>query len=181
MYAQETEAFVNAFSGPRPYWLIDQKRIDQLKKCFANNFFFEVGPTGKKIVTGSDWIEDYPELSQVLKDCANLRKQFLPYFTNGVFIGDCILDEPCNNAHIASYVLNDKVLVIAINLEEPQSIVLDCNINLWLETEAQNHQIKSYNESGELLETNECPGKQELRTPELQNLEIAIFEIIPGN
>ena len=181
VYAQETEAFVNAFSGPRPYWLIDQKRIDQLKKCFANNFFFEVGPTSKRIVTGSDWIEDHPELSRVLKDCASLRKQFLPYFTRGVFIGDCILSEPCNNAHVSAYVLSDKILIIAINLEEPQSIVLNCNLNLWLESKAQNYQIKSYNESGKMLEVSEYHKKQELWTPNLKNLEIAIFEVIPGN
>ncbi|MCK4751730.1 MAG: hypothetical protein KAT15_31960, partial [Bacteroidales bacterium] len=70
---------------------------------------------------------------------------------------------------------------IAINLEEPQSIVLNCNLNLWLESKAQNYQIKSYNESGKMLEVSEYHKKQELWTPNLKNLEIAIFEVIPGN
>ncbi len=179
MYAQETEAFVNAFPAPRPYWIIDQKRIDQLKMCFANNFFFEVGPASKNIVTGSDWIMDHPELSRALKDCANLRKQFLPYFTDGVFIGNCILSESSSNAQVSAYVLPDKILIIAINLKEPQSIVLNCDFNLWLKSKTQKYQVKSYNESGKLLETKEYKKSSKIRTSNLKNNEISLFEVSP--
>ena len=67
---------------------------------------------------GTDWIANHRELSQALKQCARLRAAFLPYFTEGTLIGECILSSPCPGALVATYVLPGKVLVIVVNTSD---------------------------------------------------------------
>lgn len=48
-----------------------------------------VWPAKPDHINGSERIANVAELSGTPKICAGLRKQFLPYFTDGVLIGNC--------------------------------------------------------------------------------------------
>src|SRR4029079_7860124 len=120
-------ALISLLSAPRINLNIDRS-VSEAKVGFADNLHLNVYPRKPDNVNGSDYISNHPELSNALKQCARLRKQFLNYFVNGTFIADCLLSKDCPDAHISAYALPKSVLVIVINKKETKQINFQSNI-----------------------------------------------------
>jgi hypothetical protein len=177
--ARDYQPMTSVFPAPRINVNIDTSPAE-VKHYFAQNRYLNVEPRKPDDINGSDLIENHSELSKALKQCATLRVKFLPYFLDGHLIGDCILREPCAQALVTAYVLPDKILVIAVNQGPAQKIVLRCDPQAWLASASGRYAVKSYDGAGRLLETADLPAdSRQLTTPVLENLDIALFELLP--
>jgi len=177
---RDCRAFTSAFPAPRINSCVSSSGLI-VKKCFADNLYMNVMPRRKGSINGSDYIANQPELSKALKQCAGLRRQFLPYFTDGVLIGDCILAEECPGTHVTAYVLPDRVLMIIINQGSKRRIGVRCDIAPWLKSASGRYRIKCYGENGGLIsETPITGGQWKGETGELQPNELALYEFLPG-
>ena len=74
-----------------------------VKKGFADDLFLNVWPSKPDEPNGTAVISDRPALSAALQQAAKLRKQFLPYFVDGTFIGDSVLIQP-TKAFVRGYI-----------------------------------------------------------------------------
>lgn len=166
----------NVFRTPRLNCNIDDSpRI--VKAAFADNLFLNAFPRRPDQPNGTALIVEKPAMAAALKEVAALRKQFLPYFTNGVFIGDSVLSEP-NPAQIRGYVLDRKMLVIVVNNQPTaQAFTFKSNLELWL-PKTGNYQVQYYGPGGAAQESSVWrKGEWTGATKPLQPLEIAFFEI----
>src|SRR4029079_9210130 len=98
----------------------------------------------------SDWIKNYPDMSGALQQCAVLKKQLLPHFTDGTFIGDRSLAEPCPAAHVAAYVRPQQALVVVINEGVSRKISLSGELSQWL-GDGSTRKIKCFNADGHMV------------------------------
>ena len=89
----DCQAFTNAFPAPRRNVNINRS-LAEARLAFMDNLFLNVWPSKPDGINGSERIAGVPELSATLKTCAALRKQFLPCFTEGVLIGNCLMTGP---------------------------------------------------------------------------------------
>ena len=180
LYKKDLQPITSAFPGPRINANIDASP-EEVKCCFVRNRFMNLQPRRPDDVNGSDLIENHPELSRALKQCARLRAQFLPYFVDGTFIGDCILSEPCSDAIVAGYVLPDKLLVVVLNTAAgKREVAFPCDPRPWLESPAGKYEIQKYDGEGKLYATAKLlEGSIPVTTGALEHLGISLFEIIP--
>lgn len=161
---------------PRVNTCISQSPLS-VKKTFADNLYLNIMPRRKESANASDWIKNYPELSVALKQCAALKKQFLPHFTEGTLIGDCLLSEPCPGAHIAAYVRPKQALVVVINEGAPRKLDLTCDLSPWL-GEASKRIVKCFNADGRLISEKKISRSQwRGQTPMLRTGEMVVFEL----
>jgi len=112
-----------------------------------------------------------------LKEAARLRRQFLEYFTEGIYLGDSVRMQGGAGC-VKGYCLGDSLLVFVLNDQETSGrIAVKSDLSLWL-PRASGYIIKNYDSTGELVETAEL-GKNEWigTTKELRPLDMAIFEI----
>ena len=138
-------------------------------------------PRKKESANGSDWISNYPDLSKALKQCAGLRKTFLPYFLDGTLIGDCILSQPCPATHVTAYALHDRALLILINKCGSRQVDFECDLGPWVKSSSGRYEAKSYNEDGKLLGTEKIEGAAwKGKTPMLENGQMIVYEVSSG-
>ncbi|MHB1001325.1 MAG: DUF6259 domain-containing protein [Armatimonadota bacterium] len=175
----DSQAFTNAFPAPRINACVSDDPWT-VKRGFSDNLFLNVFPRKAGSVNGSDWIKNWPELGKALKQCAKLRKQFLPYFTDGVLIGNCILTEPCSAAHVSSYVMPDRVMVLVTNeAANERTVTFKYNLLPWLKAPSSKYEMRVYDIDGKLLDTKEISSRVKTQTTnKLANLDIAIYEFI---
>ncbi|MEP6662700.1 MAG: hypothetical protein ABJC04_03450, partial [Verrucomicrobiota bacterium] len=145
---RDCRALTSVLPTPRVDAIVSQSAL-AVKKSFADNLYLNIFPRKKGSINGSDLIEPYPELSKALKQCAKLKKQFLPYFTEGTLIGDCILSSQCKGAHVSAYVSGDKLLMLLINEGEPRKVEFQSNLSSWLT--GKKWQVKSFNADGQKI------------------------------
>lgn len=149
-----------------------------VRRAFADNLYLNVFPRAKESINGSDWIRNYPELSQTLKQCAALKKQFLTYFTEGTLIGDCVLTQPCRGAHVTAYTLGDRMLIVLINDAEPRKVTFDADLARWSNGSAKAWHAKTYDADGKLIsETDIAQPTWHNETPPLKSGEMILLEI----
>ena len=151
----------------------------KVKKCFMHNLYMNIMPGKPGDVNGSAMIADYPELSQALKQCARLRKQFLGYFTDGKLIGDCILSEKCPEALCSAYILDDRLLIIALNLNNAKALRLKGDLGFWLKSESGQFEVKVYDAKGKHKNRHVCGKNLREQTGKLQAAEFSFYEISP--
>ena len=177
---RDVQAITSVFPTPRVNFNIDTSVAD-VKQGFLQNRFLNVQPRRPDDINGSDLIENHPELSRALKQCARLRAQFLPYFIDGTFIGDCVLSEPCPGAVTAAYVLPDRLLVLVLNTEEAKrEIRLRCDLRPWLESSFGEYRVQKYNEDGKPLGTSRVlQADMRPRPFLLEHLGLCLFDITP--
>jgi hypothetical protein len=128
-------------------------------------------------VNGSGTIEQYPEFSQSLKQCADRRRQFLDYFLGGALIGECLLSRDCPEAHVTAYTLPGKALLLVLNQSERRKVSLECDLAPWIKAPSGRYQVDCYDANGRRLKTAETSAAWQDATPELEKNGIAIFEI----
>jgi len=150
-----------------------------VKKGFADGLYLNVMPRKVDGPNGSALISERPALAAALKEAASLRKQFLPFFVDGVFIGDAVLSQP-GSAFVRGYVLGDKLLVIALNDQaQAQGITFQADLGLWLPA-SESYRVQSYDSSGKLRTTTSVQGARWLGvTSVLHASELALFVVEP--
>lgn len=149
---RDCQAYTSIFPAPRRSCCVTFSPW-VAKLAFADSMYLNVFPRKADSVNGSDYISNYPELSKALKQCANLRRQFLPYFTEGTLIGYCLLTQPCPAAHTTAYVLKDRALMVVLNRYGAQSIGFDCDLEPWIGPSASGYTAKAYDADGRLIST----------------------------
>ena len=149
-----------------------------VKRTFADNLFINAMPRRKEAANATDWIKNYPAMALALKQCAALKKQFLPYFTEGTFIGNCLLTEPTPGTHTAVYILPNRLLMVLLNEGAPREVSFSTDLGAWLK-DNQSWQVKNYDESGQLLSEKKI--SQSLwqgQTAKLATGEMTLLEVV---
>jgi len=175
-----------------------------VKMAFCDGLYINAIPKKPNLPNDTALISEQPELSASLKEVAALRKQFLPYFVEGTFIGDSVLSEPVarfvpNPEYSTDWVgggitelgtfrfppifvrghkLNSRLLIIVLNnSENAQEVTFKTDFALWLPRK-ETYQVKSYDSRGTLLQTTRSEGSQWVgQTRMMQFLELVLFEI----
>ncbi|MCC6697731.1 MAG: hypothetical protein IT365_19040 [Candidatus Hydrogenedentes bacterium] len=153
-----------------------------VKRLFMDHLFMNVMPSKPEGINGSARIADCPELSRALKICAALHEQFLPYFEDGIPVGDCVLSAPCPGARISGYLRSDGVLLVVTNTsDQAQAIAFDCDLAPWLDSPSGEYFVKPYDEAGTARapRTETAPSWRET-TPILKPDELALYVVQAG-
>lgn len=169
-------ALVSLLPAPRINLNIDGS-VAEAKVGFADNLYLNVWPRKPDGINGSDYISNHPALSNALKQCARLRKQFLNYFVNGTFIGDCILSKDCPGAHVSAYTLPKSLLVIVINKTSKKEITFESDIEPWLKSSTGRFNIKQYDDGTLIKITGSTKSNWTQKTPAMNNLDICMYEV----
>lgn len=175
-----------------------------VKMGFADGLYINAHPRQPNRANGTKLIREEPAVAAALKEVAPLRKQFLPYFTEGNFLGESVLAAPvCEFVHtsrastiggatvilppfeyprlfVRGHQLKDRLLVIVLNNDkQPRTVEPESDLKLWLPA-AQQYKIIHYDAKGQVTETStwDKGTRWQGRTPALQPLEVALFEII---
>jgi len=174
----DLHAFTSVFPAPRVNINIDKSAAD-VKHSFMDNLYLNVMPRREGGTNGSARISEFPELSSALKQCARLRQEFLPYFCEGVLIGNCILQQPVPNTHVVAYVLPHRILVMALNeASETRDVALACDLQSWITADSHSLVVKMWDERGEHMSTEPLDLQHSvLHAQRLGSGELALWEI----
>jgi hypothetical protein len=170
----DRQAFVNAFPAPRPNVNINRSEAEA-RFAFMDNLMLNVWPSRPDGINGSARIADAPALSRSLKTCAALRQRFLPYFTNGVLIGNCLLTEPAPGARVSAYVRPGAVLALVLNQGHTGALKFRYDLAPWLPA-ASGMQMTRTGEHGKSTRPRAVPASGALTTPKMRPLEMAAYE-----
>ena len=176
--SKDCRATTSVFPTPRINWNIDASAAE-VKEGFALNRYLNVQPRKPDGANASDLIAHHPELSLTLKQCARLRAQFLPYFTDGMLIGECILSKPCPEALVAAYVLPGKVLIIVVNTSgKARKIDLACDFQTWAPNGSGRYHGMQFDGTGSAVPWEELDFTgRHLTTWPLEKGGIGLFEV----
>ena len=167
--------------GPRINTNINRS-IPDVVRAFADNSYLNVMPRKPDHINGSDWIKSYPDLSRTLKQCAHLRRQFLPYFTQGRLVGECVLAEPNSTIHLTAYIIEDTILAIAVNTDQQQTQDLQFDVEPWLKDSAGPLEARVFDQKGELVANKQHKSQQfAVTTPSLEQWGLCVIEIAPSD
>lgn len=153
----------------------DSARV--VKMAFSDGLYLNVMPRKPDGENGSALISSQPDMAQALKEAASLRKQFLPFFVEGTFIGDSVLSREAS-AFVRAYKLENKLLVIALNdQDKAQYVAVQSDLGLWLPS-TQSYLVKYYDSAGKLVRTARGTGRRWAGSTDLlPPNELAFFEI----
>ncbi|HEY3282468.1 MAG TPA: DUF6259 domain-containing protein [Armatimonadota bacterium] len=171
---RDCQAFINAFPAPRPNVNINRS-VAEARYAFMDSLFLNVWPSKPDGINGSERISRVPALSATLKTCAGLRKRFLPYFTEGTLIGDCLLTEPSAGVRLSAYQLPDRVLAIVLNQGPDSELQFSYDLSPWLPNRGR-VTVKQYGEDGRQVASRVIDSKGTLSTGPLKPLQMTVFE-----
>ena len=173
---RDCSALTSVLPTPRVNSCIDHSAL-AVKKVFADNLYLNIMPRRKELANATAWISAYPEMSLALKQCAARRSQFLPYFTQGDFIGGCLLAEPCPGVHTAAYARPEGLLLVLINEGAPRKIAFTADPLAWL-PQGGTWRVRAWSASGKQLANSKFRGPLwRARTPFMPTGEMAFYEI----
>jgi len=167
--------------GPRINVNINRS-IPDVVRAFADNLYLNVMPRKPDHINGSDWIETHANLSHTLRQCAQLRRQFLPYFTHGRLVGECVLAEPNPTIHLTAYILEERVLAIAVNTAQQEMHDLQFDVEPWLKNNTGPSEARLFDQQGRLVTNKQHKSQQfTVATPLLEQWGLCVVEIVrPG-
>ncbi|MBN1491276.1 MAG: hypothetical protein JXA69_15290 [Phycisphaerae bacterium] len=170
--------FNSVYPAPRLNANVDRSPR-QVRGAFVDNMYLNVFTSRKGGINGSGRISDYPALSAALKQCATIRKQFLPYFLDGTLIGDCILAEELPPVRLSTYVLRDRALVVMMNdMGRDSSISFKCDLLPWIASTSGKYEVKAYDSGGKLIGTKAVDAAWHEQTEIVKNSDLSIYEVI---
>ena len=174
---QDVQAFNSVFKYPRLNVNITDSGLDT-KRCFLDNIYINAFPRRANDVNGSAFISEAVDVSKALKVCSKIKQNFLDYFTEGRFIGDCICYETPSGVKVSAYILGKKALVMVLNTQGIEQVnSISCDFGNWL-GDFKNYIVKNYDEDCNLIKTTVLKDqKNVLSTKILKPEEISIFEI----
>lgn len=152
------------------------------KLAFADGLYLNVMPRKPDQPNGTALISEHPELARALKQLTSFRRKFLPYFVDGVFLGDSILNNP-SSVHVAAHQLDNRLLVILLNdTSETKTASLEVPLDLWFGGRKRFH-ITEYDSMAQLRDepTTVSDGKWTCITQPLGPLEFAFYEVEIGD
>jgi hypothetical protein len=153
-----------------------------VKHCFVDNTYVNIMPSKADGPNATAMIEDYPQVSEAVKTCASLRQRFLPYFVEGKPLGHCVVDEPTYGLYVSGYALPDRLLVLAMNVVQPQAFELKVDLGPWLESASGDYSVKCFDESGQETEAvASIPARWSTNTGDLGQYEIVAYEFDIGD
>ncbi len=175
---RDRQAFNSIFKFPRVNMNVTQSG-SEAKKMFMDNFYINAFPRIGTDINGNCYLKDIPNLSEALKTCWSIKQKYMPFFTEGRLIGDCISTEFVSGAaKVSAYILENKALVLVMNTAGgPGARTLNVDAAPWL-GDRQRYTVKPVSEklkSGKQIYSNKS--KMTLTTPELGPGEIYIYEI----
>jgi hypothetical protein len=173
---RDCQAFVSAFPAPRPNANINRS-VAETRYAFMDGLYLNVWPSRPDGINGSEMIGNVPALSEALRECAALRRRFLPYFTEGVFIGACLMPEAAPGVRLAAYVLPDRALAIALNGGAEGSIAFRYDLAPWVPGRA-GFSVTECAGNGRPGAPRDAAVAGEIRTGSLKPLEMAVFEFV---
>ena len=169
--------FASAYPAPRLNVNIDRSPRD-VRKGFMDNLYLNLMPSKPGGTNGSGLITSYRALAGALKQCAHLRQKFLSYFTEGTLIGECLLSERPDDAHVTAYVLPGKSLLIVLNEDAERPIPLACNLAPWIRSARGTYKARSYDMDGQLLADEQIDRPLwRTTTPRLARYDFLLYEI----
>lgn len=173
---EDAAPITNVLSSPRVSCNVEKSAL-VVAKCFADNLYINAMPRKPDQANGTALISDVPELATALTQAASLRKQFLPYFTGGTFIGDSVASR-APSAFVRGYQLDGKMLVIVLNDQErPRAINVQSDLGLWIRKAAA-YGVTAYDGAGKKLGSSTVSDPRWFgATPELAPGAMAFFEI----
>jgi hypothetical protein len=177
---EDAAPITSVLSAPRLDCNVERSAL-VVAECFADNLYINAMPRQPDAPNGTALISDRPVLGAALANAAQLRKQFLPYFTTGTFIGDSV-QSAAANAFVRAYQLPDRLLVIVLNdREQAASVVVRSDLSLWMPS-APSYTVLSYDGQGKRVgeATAATPHQWSGSTPQLEPGEMAFFEISAG-
>ncbi len=175
----DRRAFANAFPSPRLNVNIN-RHIPSIKKGFMDNAYLNVFPSKPDNANGTAMIEDYPEVADALKTCADLHSRFELYFVKGTPVGKGVLTESKYGAYVSAYVLPDRVLMLVLNVIAEQGYELEVDLSPWLEADVDSFVVRHYDEKGELKNTENSDPQWAGSTGKLAQWEMTVFEFVPA-
>jgi hypothetical protein len=148
-----------------------------VKKGFIDGLYLNVMPRGPDQPNGTVLISQQPRLAAALKEVSAIRRQFLAYFVDGVFLGDSVLSRPAPG-FVKAYQLGGKLLILALNdSSEPRRLTIPSDLSLWLNS-TRAYKVTCYGSTGKAAGITNGQGPQWLGvTPLLEPVEMAVFEI----
>lgn len=174
---EDAAPITSVLGAPRPDCDVESSAL-VVAKCFADNLFINAMPRQLDAPNGTALISDRPMLGAALANAAQLRKQFLPYFTQGTFIGDSV-QSAAANAFVRAYQLPDRLLVIVLNdRDKAEPVVVRSDLSLWLPA-AAGYKVLSYDGHGKPLSEGSAatPQHWSASTRQLEPGEMAFFEV----
>jgi hypothetical protein len=170
----DRQAFVNAFPAPRPNVNLNRSEADA-RFSFMDNLMLNVWPSKPDSINGSARIADAPGLSRTLKTCAALRQRFLPYFTNGVLIGNCLLTDSAPGVRLSAYVLPDRILALVLNQGADGTRTFHYDLTPWMPVPSGVRMSRT-GEDGKKARARTVPATGTMTTPKMKHLEMAAYE-----
>ena len=146
----DARACTSVYPTPRLNYPLDRSS-QTVKKQFMDNLYMNVFPSKPGGINGSGLIADWPKLSKALKQCAALRRQFLPYFVEGTLIGDCALTEVPSAAYVTAYALEDRLLMVSLPASDAQ-VKYAYDLEPWLKSGDSKFKMRIYDEDGKVLQ-----------------------------
>lgn len=141
LYAIETE---------RPNMNVDSSPLFA-KYIFMDNLMMNAYPSKPGQVNGTAMIADYPVFAATIRRLSVLRKQFMPFFTDGGNVGDCILTKSAKGVRAGFYTLDDAVLGFAVLDENTHSATISLDLTDY--STSTRFVLDIFDETGEVLET----------------------------
>lgn len=174
---QDYRPVTSVFPAPRIDECITSSPM-AVKQAFADNRYINAMPRKKNSTNASDYIANWPAFGAALKECAALRKQFLPYFIDGELIGDCILTEPAPSAHVCAYVLPDRALMIVLNEGPPRPVSLTADLQPWCRSASGHYRVTRYSADGAIV-LSAAAGRRWNTARRMERGELALYTFTP--
>ena len=167
---------LNVLKAPRLNCNVEDSSL-VVKKAFADGLYLNVMPRKPDRPNGTALISEITPLSRALKEVAPLRKQFLPFLVEGIFLGDSILREP-SAAFVRSHQLSDRLLIVVLNDQSrTERVTVQANLDLWLPP-AASYQVNYFDSSGQMIRQETAEGSLWVGvTPPLDYLGLGFFAI----
>jgi hypothetical protein len=176
----DRKVLTSTFPSPRINCCISSSPL-AVKKAFADNLYMNIFPRKSGSINGSDYIGNYPGLSKALKQCARLKNQFLPYFTDGDLVGDGLLIKYPDGVHACAYTLKNRAVMVFINTAPTQrEIPFDIDLAPWINSATGNFTVIQYDENGNQLVKRPAKALLRGKSKMLEPNEMILLEFI-GN
>ncbi len=174
---RDCQAYVSVFPAPRPNINI-KRSVAETRYGFMDNLFLNVWPSKPDQINGSERIANVPDLSATLKVCASLRKKFLPYFTDGTLIGNCLMPNRSPGVRLSAYKLPDRLLAIVLNDGADSELTVPYDLAPWLSGHDK-FTVTRFDEKGNQIDSAEAAKSGTIRSPKLGHLEMCVLEFTP--
>jgi hypothetical protein len=172
---EDAAPITNVLSSPRVSCNVESSAL-VVARCFTDNLYMNVMPRKIDSPNGTALISDKPVLAAALIQAAKLRKQFLPYFTEGVFVGDSVVTR-ATDAFVKGYQRGNSLLVIVLNDRPTQRLVtVESDLGLWL-PKADQYEVIAYDGTGGKLGSTSTSAQWRAVTAPLNSGQLAFFEV----